>query len=201
MGIIDGKTGTHRTGNAVTVHNGLSAVMSCADCHAELVEQRAHIIGMRITNQERKNRSLVRSLTKDTDIGQLAKLAGGIFEQVCLMHLPQMKKALGISGVNTKASSWFLPGDSENDGAQIDLLIERQDQIVNICEMKFSRTNFTVTKEYEKELLRKEELFIQNAKPRQAVHLTLVTTIGLKENLHSSVFQSEICLDDLFAEA
>ncbi|MBP5638319.1 MAG: ATP-binding protein [Victivallales bacterium] len=126
---------------------------------------------------------------------------GLAFEQVCLMHLPQIKKALGISGVNTKASSWFLPGDSEHDGAQIDLLIERQDQIINICEMKFSRTGFSVSKEYERELLRKEELFIQKAKPRQAVHLTLVTTIGLKENLHSNVFQSEVCLDDLFAEA
>ena len=126
---------------------------------------------------------------------------GIAFEQVCLLHLPQMKKKLGIAGVNTKASSWFVHGNAENDGAQIDLLIERQDQIINLCEMKFSKNVFTVTKEYEQELLRKEELFIQNAKPRQAVLLTLVTTIGMKENLHSSVFQSEIRLDDLFAEA
>lgn len=126
---------------------------------------------------------------------------GIAFEQVCLLHLPQMKRALGIAGVNTRASSWFIHGDSENDGAQIDLLIERQDQIINICEMKFARKDFTVTKQYERELLRKEELFIQNVKPRQAVHLTLVTTIGMNENLHSSVFQSEIRLDDLFAEA
>ena len=123
---------------------------------------------------------------------------GLAFEQVCLMHLPQIKMALGISGVKTNASSWFLPGDAKNEGAQIDLLIERQDQIINICEMKFSRSEFMVSKEYEKELLRKEDLFIQNAKPRQAVHLTLVTTFGLKENIHSSVFQSEVSLDDLF---
>jgi len=126
---------------------------------------------------------------------------GLAFEQVCLLHLPQMKKALGINGVNTRASSWFLPGNADNDGAQIDLLIERQDQIINICEMKFSRAEFAVTKEYENELLCKEELFIQNAKPRQAVHLTLVTTFGLKDNSHSKVFQSSICLNDLFAEA
>jgi len=126
---------------------------------------------------------------------------GLAFEQVCLLHLPQMKKALGISGVNTKASSWSLQGDSEQDGAQIDLLLERQDQIINLCEMKFSRYEFILSKDYERELLRKQELFNQNATPRQAIHLTLVTTFGQRENIHSSVFQSEIRLDDLFEDA
>ena len=59
---------------------------------------------------------------------------GLAFEQVCLLHLLQMKKALGISGVNTQSSSWFHPGSSEDNGIQIDLLIERADQIINLCE-------------------------------------------------------------------
>ncbi len=126
---------------------------------------------------------------------------GIAFEQVCLLHLPQIKKALGIAGVSTSVSSWAVKGDAEEDGAQIDLLIERQDQIINICEMKYSRTEFVVSKEVEKDILRKEELFIQHVKPRQAVHLTLVTANGVKNNLHSGLFQSVITQDDLFAEA
>ena len=127
--------------------------------------------------------------------------SGIAFEQVCMLHLPQIKKALGILGVSTNVSSWNVKGNAEEDGAQIDMLIERQDQIINICEMKYSRTEFAVNKELEKELLQKEEIFIQHVKPRQAVHLTLVTTHGLKENTHSGVFQSVITLDDLFSEA
>ena len=126
---------------------------------------------------------------------------GLAFEQICLLHLPQIKRALGISGVITTASSWLLQGDTEADGAQIHLLLERQDQIINLLEMKFANSDFTVTKEYERNLRRKEELFIRHARPRHAVHLTLVTTYGLKRNPHASVFQSTICLDDLFAPA
>ena len=123
---------------------------------------------------------------------------GLAFEQVCLLHLLQMKKALGISGVNTHSSSWFHPGSSEDNGIQIDLLIERADQIINLCEMKYSKTDFIVTKEYERQLYQKMEIFMHHVMPKQAIHLTLVTTYGLKENLHSSVFQSVIMLDDLF---
>ena len=124
---------------------------------------------------------------------------GIAFEQVCLLHLPQIKKALGISGVMTTASSWHSKGDAETTGAQIDLLIERKDQIINLCEMKYSRTPFVVTREYEEELLHKLELFLQKVAPRSAVHLTLVAASGVKENQHSGLFQAVLTLDDLFS--
>ena len=123
---------------------------------------------------------------------------GLAFEQVCLLHIRQIKKALGISGVITSASSWHCLGEADEPGAQIDLLIERNDQIINLCEMKYSKTEFVVTKEYEKELLHKQELFIKKVSPKQAVHLTLISTCGLKENQHSDVFQSQVTLDELF---
>jgi len=125
--------------------------------------------------------------------------SGLAFEQVCLLHLPQMKKALGISGVNTLCSAWIHAGNVVEEGVQIDLLIERADQIINLCEMKYAKSDFIVTKEYERKLLQKMELFMHHVMPKQAIHLTLVTTSGLKENLHSSVFQSIVTLDDLFA--
>ena len=112
--------------------------------------------------------------------------------------MAQIKQALGISGVRSTQSAWSKRED-DPEGVQIDLLIERADQIINLCEMKYSKADFIVTKEYERQLYQKMEIFMHHVMPKQAIHLTLVTTYGLKENLHSSVFQSVITLDDLFA--
>lgn len=90
--------------------------------------------------------------------------AGFTFEQLCKDHIRQIKNKLGISGVLTKESSWFLQGNEDQDGAQIDMIIDRDDRIINLCEMKFSTTEFEITKEYQQNLINKIETFRSDTK-------------------------------------
>lgn len=121
---------------------------------------------------------------------------GFTFETLCFAHLAQIKRALGISGVQTEASPW--QSKQEKDGAQVDLVISRADHIVNLCEMKFAEDDFKVTAAYDKALRRKMSVFSEETKCRDAIHLTLVTTYGLKFNEYASSMQSVITMDDLF---
>ncbi|GAB3163267.1 ATP-binding protein [Telluribacter humicola] len=123
--------------------------------------------------------------------------SGYAFEQVCLWHLPQIKQALGISGVQTTTSSWRSKG-AEN-GAQIDLVIDRRDQVINLCEMKFSISPFTIDKKYSAELRNKIGAFKAETGTRKSVFLTMVTTFGLKANPHSTgLVQNDLAMDALF---
>ena len=122
--------------------------------------------------------------------------AGYSFEMLCLYHLKQIKTALGISGVQTSASSW-KDYESEN-GAQIDLILDRKDQIINLCEMKFATDEYEITKNYDTQLRQKKSVFAAKTKTRKAIHITMVTTYGLKQNMYSNSIQSEVVLEDLF---
>ena len=122
--------------------------------------------------------------------------AGYSFEMLCLYHLKQIKTALGISGVQTSASSW-KDYESEN-GAQIDLILDRKDQIINLCEMKFATDEYEITKNYDTQLRQKKSVFAAKTKTRKAIHFTMVTTYGLKQNMYSNSIQSEVVLEDLF---
>jgi uncharacterized protein len=123
--------------------------------------------------------------------------SGYAFEQVCLYHLSQIKQALGIAGVQTSTSSW-RSRDSEQ-GAQIDLVIERRDQVVNLCEMKFSINPYEVDKQYATELRNKIGVFKSETKTRKSVFMTLITTFGVKKNSHSiGLVQNEIEMEALF---
>ena len=82
---------------------------------------------------------------------------GFAFERVCLAHIAQMKKALGISGVSSNAYAW--KSKKSKPGAQIDLLIDRRDDVINLCEAKYSQEEFAIDAEYEKDLIRKREVF------------------------------------------
>ncbi|WP_326990941.1 ATP-binding protein [Chitinophaga sp. 212800010-3] len=116
------------------------------------------------------------------------------FEQVCLTHIGEIKKALGISGVQTTTSSWISTA-----GAQIDLVIDRRDQVINICEMKFSINNFTIDKKYAEELRNKVGIFRQETKTRKAIFLTMITTFELNKNNYSnSLVQNSLKMDVLF---
>lgn len=127
---------------------------------------------------------------------------GLAFERVCLLHVPQIKKALGISGVLTRVYSWrHAPDDTYSNGAQIDLLIDRADRIVNVCEIKYAREEFTIDKEYDRKLRNKVGTFCGVTKAKCAVHITMITANGLAHNGYWGVAQSEVTLDDLFAEA
>ena len=121
------------------------------------------------------------------------------FERVCFWHIPQIKAALGVSGVRTQVYCWRHVADDDYPvGAQIDMLIERADHVINICEMKFSTRPYSIEKAYLSQLKTKLGAFEQVTKTRSAVHLTFVTAAGLLRNKHSGIVQSEVTLDDLF---
>lgn len=125
--------------------------------------------------------------------------SGYAFEQVCLAHLPQIKEALGISGVETETSSWKSAGSGR--GAQIDLLIDRRDGIINLCEMKFSIGKYVIDKKYDAELRNKMAVFRAETQTKKSVFLTLITTFGLKTNKYSGNVQHDLTMDVLFEPA
>lgn len=121
---------------------------------------------------------------------------GYTFEQVCIDHIGQIKKALGISGIEATAASWA--GGAEDQKTQIDLLIDRRDHVINLCECKFSLDKYTITKAYAEALKRKVTLFKEATKTKKAVHLVFISTHGLNRNSYSDMLvQREILLDDL----
>jgi len=123
--------------------------------------------------------------------------SGYAFEQVCLAHIREIKQALGISGVQTATSSWVKTGAAPN--TQIDLVIDRRDQVINICEMKFSINDFSINKKYAEELRNKVGIFKEETKTRKAVFLTMITTFGLNKNSYSaSLIQNDLTMDVLF---
>jgi AAA+ ATPase superfamily predicted ATPase len=123
--------------------------------------------------------------------------AGYAFEQVCLEHISQIKLGLSIGGMKTATSSWS--GKTDTSGAQIDLLIDRADRVINICEMKFSIDPFAISKSYAEDLKRKIRVFKEVSKTRKAVHLILITTWGLVRNNYSdTLVQNDLTMDVLF---
>jgi hypothetical protein len=123
---------------------------------------------------------------------------GIAFEQVCLLHIPQIKQALGIAGVQTEVSSWRYAGDEYTPGAQIDLLIARRDRTVNLCEMKYAAYEYEITPKYNKELRERSATFRSVTKTRYALHTTFITPWGVKRNANSGVADQVITLEQLF---
>jgi len=121
---------------------------------------------------------------------------GYAFERVCMEHIPQIKHCLGISGVHTRYASW-RSSESEN-GAQVDLCIDRNDSVINLCEMKYSINPFIIDKKYAENLRNKVGVFKQETKTRKSVFLTFISTFGLKQNEYSGLVQNEIRMQDLF---
>jgi uncharacterized protein len=124
---------------------------------------------------------------------------GIAFENIAFQHVAQIKQKLGISGVNTQQGAWFKKGSDSEKGSQIDLLIDRDDAIISICEVKFSNDIFTIQKEYAQSLRHKLATFKDNSGTRKAVFLTLISTYGLQKNDYFfELVQNEVTLDDLF---
>ena len=122
--------------------------------------------------------------------------SGFSFEKVVLLHLQQVRKKLGISGVLTSSYSWR--GKHEDKGTQIDLVIDRNDNLINLCEIKFASAPFVVDKKQYESLLNKRSAFIHSTKTKKAVQTTMITTFGLKQNNYSAELVSQVLLDDLF---
>ena len=123
---------------------------------------------------------------------------GIAFELVCLEHVEQIKSALGISGVLTTVSSWSCPPSDGRRGAQVDLVLERDDRVVDLCEMKFSVENFRFDAKDAESIRNKAERFIGTTGTRCAVHTVVVTPVGLVRNHHSDDVQNVVTLTDLF---
>lgn len=124
--------------------------------------------------------------------------SGVAFERVCLKHLPQLKKELGISGVYTEESAWRARSGSEK-GAQIDLLIDRKDHVINLCEMKYAESEFIIDKTYASALENKRNVFKSQTKTKKSIYLTFVTTFGITDNDYARrLIQNSITMDSLF---
>jgi len=142
-----------------------------------------------------------------SNIKESARLAwaGYAFEQVCLHHINQIRGKLSIKGVLTNVCTWSLPKHTDKDGtvwpgAQIDLLLCRGDHVIDVCEMKYCQTLFTLTGDYEKRMRERNETFVHFTKTTDAIHTILITTYGLRENLYSGSIYSTVTMDDLFME-
>lgn len=130
------------------------------------------------------------------DSAQHRAWSGYAFEQVCLAHIDQIKLKLGIWGVQTKIASWR--SKTVEKGAQIDLLIERNDQTINLCEMKYATEEFVIDNKYDKELRNKAAAFRAETNTKKAIHYTMITTYGVKKNEYAGMIQREVVMDDLF---
>lgn len=131
--------------------------------------------------------------------GQSWKSWSGVaFERVCLKHIPQLKKELGISGVYTEESAWrYLSGNEK--GAQIDLLLDRRDKVINLCEMKYSESEFTIDKTYATTLENKRDVFRSQTKTKKSIFLTFVTTFGITNNEYAKrLIQNSITMNAMF---
>jgi AAA+ ATPase superfamily predicted ATPase len=126
---------------------------------------------------------------------------GYAFENICLKHIPQIKRALGISGVYSETSTYRSQAQNGRPGIQIDLLIDRNDHVINLFELKFYNTGFVLTKAYATELRTKMAVFKANTQTRKQVFLTLLTTFGLEANEHSiGLIDRVLTMEVLFRE-
>ncbi len=140
--------------------------------------------------------------TNQLDTAKQNVWSGLAFERVCLLHINEIKKALGISGVLTDICSWSCKCNPDEGlfGSQIDLVIVRKDKVINLLEMKFSSGFYAISKKVDAELLRKRMDFVNSTKTISAIHMTMVTPYGLLPNRYFGNIQSQVTADDLFEE-
>lgn len=121
---------------------------------------------------------------------------GLAFEIVCLLHEKYIKKALGISVILSSVSTWR--SKSPDSHSQIDLVIERADRIINLCEIKFCRDQYNISKDYATRLLNRKSQFVAETGTRYATQLTMVTPFGIMKGKNASMIASQVVIDDLF---
>lgn len=122
---------------------------------------------------------------------------GFAFENVCFNHVDQIKYALGIPAVITETSAWSKKED-DSEGIQIDLLITRNDNVINMCEIKYYSGPYKVDKDYYAKILRRQSVLSEKVSAKVSIHSTLITTFGLVNNEYSGAFVNAITMDDLF---
>ncbi|MDR2570823.1 MAG: ATP-binding protein [Oscillospiraceae bacterium] len=145
---------------------------------------------------KRKRPKNPRFWTSNIESPSLSVWKGYSFERICLSHSEQLKQALGIAAISTEISSWRSRKSSP--GAQIDLLFDRKDGIINLIEIKYSKSEYLISAKDEVNLRNKIAVFEAETRTKKAVHLTMMTTYGIVSNSHSGIVNSEITLDALF---
>lgn len=136
---------------------------------------------------------------KQSSEEQYTVWAGYAFENLCIKHVEAIKMALGISGIYTETSSYFHKGNEESEGFQLDMLIDRADRAINLCEIKFYNDDLSITEAYAGHLRQRRERFRNFLKTKKALFNTLITTYGVKQNKNSSSqIDHIITMDKLF---
>ena len=130
--------------------------------------------------------------------GRVHAREGYAFEIVCLLHIAQIRQALGIPGVACDVSAWR--SRHSDPGAQVDLVVDRADGIINLCEMEFGRKPFEIDKSYDGVPRNKMASFAGETGTRKALRMTLVSPFGVRRNAYWQDLQSFVSADDLFAE-
>ncbi|MBP5759627.1 MAG: ATP-binding protein, partial [Bacteroidales bacterium] len=113
-------------------------------------------------------------------------------------HIPQIKKALGIDRIGTEHYSWRSSDPSQK--AQVDLIIERADRIINLCEIKYSEATYTINKTEDLKLRKRQAVFVDQTGTPYGIMPTFITTYGLTQNGYASNIMNEVTMDDLFKE-
>lgn len=123
---------------------------------------------------------------------------GLAYERVCMLHIPQIKQSLGIDRIHTEYYSW--KSKTSTPAAQIDLIIDRADQLINVCEVKYSEYPYSIDKGEDARLRTRISNFIEETATQKGINLTFITTYGVKQNQYSDIVRNEITMDDLFEE-
>ena len=125
--------------------------------------------------------------------------AGLAFERICFQHIDQIKRALSISGIISNVYSWqYRPTNPNESGAQIDMLIDRDDQVINLCEIKFAQGEYEITEAYSNSLQNKLSTFVTHTGTRKGVSLMMITSYGLKRNQWANGIPIQLTMDNLF---
>ena len=126
--------------------------------------------------------------------------SGFAYERVCMQHIEQIKQAMGIAGISSSVYSWqYIPKNTDEKGVQIDLLIDRDDRMINLCEIKYNQGEYEISEAYDKVLREKLSIFQNITKTKKGVSLLMITSYGLKRNQWSNNIHIQLTMDDLFA--
>ena len=133
-----------------------------------------------------------------SDTGRYDNWRGQAFEILCFNNTRSIKSVLGIGGVKTEVYPWYNSEDDKNERAQIDMVIERADNITDLCEIKYTNRPFEVDAGYEQQLIRKRDVFRKKTGTSQALKIIMISAKGLAKTAYNSYISDVISLDDLF---
>lgn len=149
---------------------------------------------------ERRRRNVKGSWQALSQTSTFKSWSGYAFESLCLKHIEQIKTALQIGGIYSESSSFFFAGNESLPAIQIDLLIDRNDQVINLCGIKFQQSEFIISKSYAEQLQKKIAVFSEISKTKKQIFLTMITTFGTTQNKHSlGLVDNDLKMDVLFS--